>query len=98
VCVGFDEQLHSDVEPFVGQDARLDYQRAANATRRWFEEQAPDVRSYVARRFIDGTSQRDMEKAAGVSRRTARTRDAQALDALKAYLDAQGIAWRSLFK
>lgn len=97
VSLNFDEVLHSDAEGFVACDVQLDFQRAAEATRLWLEQQPKAVRDYVTLRFIEGTSQRDMEKTRGISRRNARTRDAQSLNALKAHLDAQGIAWRKLF-
>lgn len=97
VSINFDEMLHSDLEAFMAGDAQLDFQRAAEATRLWLEQQPKAIRDYITLRFIDGTSQRDMEKAGGISRRNARTRDAQSLSALKAHLDAQGIAWRKLF-
>lgn len=97
VNLDFDEVLHSDPEGFIACDTQLDFQRAAEATRLWLEQQPKSLRDYVTQRFIEGTSQRDMEKVGGISRRNARTRDAQSLNALKAYLDAQGIAWRKLF-
>lgn len=96
--VAFDERSHFVNDASADEDLRFDEQRAASATRRWLEQQPADVRTYVELRFICGTSQRDMAQAAGISRRTARTLDADVLCTLKAHLDTQGIAWKCLFK
>lgn len=97
-CVEFEEGQVSPDEAPSSLEEDLDLKRAMEAAQRWIAQQEPDVRSYITHRFVEMTSQREMSKFGKWSRRNARTLDSRVLEGLKAYLDAEGIDWRKLFR